>query len=162
MTDILIGSAYDVHRLVKGKGIVLGGVFIECEYETVAHSDGDVLYHALGEAIFGSLALGDLGKYFPPEDDKYLNMDSQRIIDFAMEKLSEAGYEICNLDVSVICEKPKLKPHILDVRNHLKDVMKLDLNQVSIKAGTNEGLDAIGRGEAIGCFATVLIQKLAK
>jgi len=162
MTDIRIGSAYDVHRLVKGEGIILGGVFIECEYETVAHSDGDVLYHALGEAIFGSLALGDLGKYFPPEDDKYLNMDSQRIIDFAVEKLSDAGYEICNLDISVICEKPKLKSHISDMRNHVKDVLKLDLNQVSIKAGTNEGLDAIGRGEAIGCFATVLIQKCAK
>jgi len=162
MSHIRVGSAYDVHRLTKGEGIFLGGIFIKCEYETVAHSDGDVLYHALGEAIFGSLALGDLGTYFPPEDDEYLNMNSQRIIDFAMGKLSDLGYEICNLDVSVICEKPKIKSHILEMRNHVKDVMKLDLNQVSIKAGTNEGLDSIGRGEGIGCFATVLIQKRAK
>jgi 2-C-methyl-D-erythritol 2,4-cyclodiphosphate synthase len=159
MINTRIGSAYDVHRLEKGDGIILGGVNIECDKKTIAHSDGDVLYHALGEAILGSLALGDLGTFFPPEDDKFLNMNSVKIIDLCNEKLKEANFEICNVDVSIILEKPKLKPYILIIRNSIKDALHVKLEQVSVKAGTNEGLDAIGRGEAIGCFATVLIQK---
>jgi len=159
MTNTRIGSAYDVHRLEKGDGIILGGVKIECDKKTIAHSDGDVVYHALGEAIMGSLALGDLGTFFPPEDDKYLNMNSIKIIDFCNEKLKENNFEICNVDVSIIVEKPKLKPYILIIRNSIKNALHINLEQVSVKAGTNEGLDAIGRDEAIGCFATVLIQR---
>jgi len=154
-----IGSAYDVHRLIAGEGIVLGGVKVPCNFQTVAHSDGDVVFHALGEAIMGSLALGDLGTYFPPDDDKYSNMDSILIIDFCRNKLKESNFEICNLDISIIAEKPKLKSLIFSIRNSVANALGIDLNQVSVKAGTNEGLDAIGREQAIGCFATVLIEK---
>ena len=162
MAKLRIGSAYDVHQLTQGDSIILAGVKIACAYHTIAHSDGDVVYHALGEAILGSLALGDLGTYFPPEDDSFLNMDSALIIKFCQNKLDEAKYEICNIDISIIAESPKLQPHILSMRNSIKDILQLELNQVSVKAGTNEGLDAIGQKKAIGCFATVLIQKIEK
>lgn len=159
MKNIRIGSAYDVHRLAEGKWIILGGVKIPCEYSTIAHSDGDVVYHALGEAIMGSLSLGDLGTYFPPNDDRYLNMNSVEIINFCRKKLEERKFEICNMDISIIAEKPKLKSFILDIRKSIASNLRVDLDQVSVKAGTNEGIDAIGKSQAIGCFATVLIQK---
>src|SRR5574344_225117 len=154
-----IGSAYDVHRLEKGGYIVLAGIKIPCRYKTIAHSDGDVVFHALGEAFLGSLALGDLGKFFPPNDDKFLNMDSKDIILFVKEKLHEYNYSILNLDVSIILETPKLKDYILDMRKNTAEILELDMDQVSIKAGTNENLDSIGGSSGIAAFANVLIFK---
>ncbi|MCI2068745.1 MAG: 2-C-methyl-D-erythritol 2,4-cyclodiphosphate synthase [Bacilli bacterium] len=154
-----IGSAYDVHRLSEGDGILLGGIKIPCAYKTEAHSDGDVVYHALAEALLGSLALGDLGTYFPPEDSKTEGMDSSLILKKALSLISEKGYQVSNVDISVILEKPKLRPFIEKIRANLAQELKTEISNVSLKAGTNEGLDAIGEQKAIGCFASVLVMK---
>lgn len=160
MSKYRIGSAYDVHRLEKGNGFVIGGEYITCDFKTIAHSDGDVVYHALSEAIFGSLALGDLGKFFPPSDPSFKDMNSARILEFAKAKLEEKGYKISNVDVSIILERPKLKDHIDDMRKNVARVLDIDLDDVSIKAGTNEKLDSLGESRGVGAFASVLIYRL--
>lgn len=163
-TAIRIGSAYDVHRLEKGEGIILGGVRIPCEFRTVAHSDGDVLLHALAEAVFGALAIGDLGTYFPPEDQKTTGIDSSLILKLALDKARESGYELYNADLSLILEKPKIKDYILPIRENLAKLTGLDIADISVKAGTNERLDDLGEGKGIGCFCSLLLinQKLTK
>lgn len=154
-----IGSAYDVHRLSQGDGILLGGIRIPCEFKTEAHSDGDVVYHALAEALLGSLALGDLGTYFPPENQKTAGMDSSLILKKALSLVAGKGYQVSNVDISVILERPKLKPFIETIRHKLAEELNTQIDNVSLKAGTNEGLDAIGAQKAIGCFASVLVMK---
>jgi 2-C-methyl-D-erythritol 2,4-cyclodiphosphate synthase len=152
-----IGSAYDVHRLEKGDFIILGGVKIACPYKTIAHSDGDVVIHALSEAILGALALGDLGTFFPDTDEKTKGMDSSLILALALKKAEEKGYRISNVDISVIAEAPHLASYILSIRKSLAVKLKTEIDNVSLKAGTNEGLDAIGQKKAIGAFASVLL-----
>lgn len=161
---IRTGSAYDVHRLEKGDGLLLGGVKIPCEYKTVAHSDGDVLLHALSEAILGALAIGDLGTFFPPEDEKTAGMDSKKILGLALSKAKELGFEVYNVDLSLILERPKVKAYIPTIRENLAKCLGMDVKDISVKAGTNEGLDSLGQGEGVGCFCTLLLvsSKLTK
>lgn len=150
-----VGFGYDIHPLVNGEGIVLGGVKIPCPYKTVAHSDGDVVYHALGEAILGSLSLNDIGTYFPDTSEDTKGMDSSKIFLFALDRVKEMGYKVSNIDLSVITEEPKLKDYVKRIKENIASVGGLDPSQVSFKAGTNEKVDGVGHKEAIICYANV-------
>jgi 2-C-methyl-D-erythritol 2,4-cyclodiphosphate synthase len=152
-----LGSAYDIHRLGAGNGLLLSGITIPCAYKALAHSDGDVVFHSAAESLLGAIAAGDLGTYFPPTDPKTAGMDSKSIVALALQKVHEKGYEVSNIDISVFLEEPHLAPYILSMRKSLAEVLGLSLEDVSIKAGTNEGLDAIGAKKAVGCLASVLI-----
>ena len=154
-----IGFAKDIHELVENRKLILGGIIIPYEKGEKAHSDGDVLFHALSEAILGALALGDLGTHFPDNDDKYLNYDSSKILLEVRDMMLEKGYDISNIDISVVLERPKLKDYILDIRKNVASLLKIDLDQISIKAGTNEKMDAIGQGLAIEANAIVLLKR---
>lgn len=150
-----VGFGYDIHPLVKGEGIILGGVRIPCHYKTEAHSDGDVVYHALGEAILGSLSLNDIGTYFPNSLEETKGMDSSKIFLFALDKAYKMGYKISNIDISVITEEPELKDYVKMIKENIADVGGLESDQVSFKAGTNEKIDGVGHKEAIICYANV-------
>ena len=152
-----IGFASDIHELVENRKLILSGVVVPFEKGEKAHSDGDVVYHALGEAILGALALGDLGTHFPDNDDKYKNMDSSIIIKEIKKMMDERHYRINNVDISITLEKPKLKGYIQEMRNNVSNLLETSIDNVSIKAGTNEKLDALGRGEAVKAEAIVLL-----
>lgn len=154
---IRVGFASDIHELVEGRPLIIGGVTIPFTKGEKAHSDGDVLYHALGEAILGALALGDLGTHFPDTDDKYLNYDSSKIVLTIKEMMLSKGYKISNLDISITLEKPKLASYILEMRTNVANLLETSIDNVSIKAGTNEKMDALGRNEAIKAEAIVLL-----
>lgn len=152
-----IGLASDIHELVEKRKLILAGVVVPFEKGEKAHSDGDVVYHALGEAILGALALGDLGSHFPDNDDKYKNMDSSIIIKEIKKMMDERNYKIGNVDISITLEKPKLKDYINQMRNNVSNLLETSIDNVSIKAGTNEKMDALGRGEAVKAEAIVLL-----
>lgn len=154
-----IGFSKDIHRLVEGRKLLLAGVIVPFKKGELAHSDGDVVYHAVAESILGALALGDLGKHFPDTSDDTLNMDSAIIVDYAYKKAKDLGYYIENIDVSISLEKPKLKDYIEDMRNNVAKLLHVDLNQVSVKAGTNEGCGEVGKGEAVEATSIVLLEK---
>ena len=155
-----IGFGTDVHRLVEGRKLIIAGVNIPSSFGELAHSDGDVLYHALGDAILGALALGDIGIYFPDTIDSTSGMDSSDIIRFAYDKMVEKGYEIGNVDINITLEKPKLKDYRQAMRNNIAALLHTEVENVSVKAGTNEGLDDVGHGLAIRVDAIVLINKI--
>ncbi len=155
-----IGSSYDVHAFEEKENsfIVVGGQKINCNYKLVAHSDGDVVFHALSEALLGSLALGDLGLHFPVNDHKYDNYDSSKILTYCYDLVRQKGYVINNVDISIILESIKLKPYIDSIRKNIASILEIDIDQVSIKAMTNEKLDDLGANKGISSFATVLIK----
>ena len=152
-----IGFASDIHQLVENRKLILAGVVIPFEKGEKAHSDGDVVYHALGESILGALALGDLGTFFPDNDERYKDMDSSIIVKNIVDMMFEKGYRVNNVDISITLEKPKLKDHIFDMRNNIAQLLQVDLNQVSVKASTNEKLDEIGKGNAVKAESIVLL-----
>lgn len=153
-----IGHGRDIHRLIEGgKPLILGGVKIPFEKGVEAHSDGDVLMHALSDAFFGALALGDLGLYFNEEDIAYENMDSSLILKKAREEMLKRKYHIENIDIDIILEKPHLREYIMAIKESLANLLHCSKEQISIKAQTNEGLDALGKGKAIECIAVVLL-----
>jgi 2-C-methyl-D-erythritol 2,4-cyclodiphosphate synthase len=158
--DIRVGNGYDVHALAKGETLWLGGIKIEHEKGTVAHSDGDVLIHALCDALLGSLALGDIGKLFPDNDSQYKNIDSKILLNKCCELITSYGYEIGNVDTIICAQRPKLKEYIPEMRNCLAKVMKIETSQVSVKATTTEELGFIGREEGISAYATVLLKHI--
>ena len=153
-----IGFASDIHKLVAGRPLMLSGVNVPSSVGELAHSDGDVVYHAVSEAILGALVLGDLGTHFPDTDDKYKDIDSSLIVKEVVVLMKKEGYEVNNVDVSITLEQPKLKPFILKMRENLATLLETDFENVSIKAGTNEGLDAIGQGLAVKAEAIVLLK----
>lgn len=153
-----IGHAYDIHVTKKGDFIMLGGIKIESSYGILAHSDGDVLLHAISEAILGALGLGDLGTHFPDTDDKYKNLESKEILKYVKSKMEENNYQIINIDASVYAEEPKLNKHINKIRESISNILEIDYNCVNIKAGTNEGVGEIGRKEAIASEAICLLR----
>ena len=153
-----IGYGEDIHELVVNRDLILGGIKIPFEKGEKAHSDGDVLLHALSEAMLGALALGDLGKHFPDTSKETEGMDSKLILKKVYEMVKEAGYHLVNADISVILERPKLKDFILPIRENIAKVIDVDINQISVKAGTNEGMGSIGRGKAIKAIAVVLLE----
>ena len=157
--DYRIGFSKDIHQLVEKRKLIIAGVVIPFEKGELAHSDGDVLYHALAESILGALALGDLGKYFPDTSDDTLNMDSGIIVNKVVEMMFEKGYEINNVDIFVSLEKPKLKDYILLMRENVARLLKTDIDNVSIKAGTNEKMGEVGQGLAIEATSMVLLRK---
>jgi len=151
------GIAYDVHRFDSNRPLVLGGVTIPDGPGLAGHSDADCLTHAAADAILGALALPDIGHHFPPGDPSCANIDSQRILAYALEQADGLGYGVANLDVMIIAETPKLAPWIDPMRTRLAQTLSLTPDRIGIKATTNEGLGSIGRGEGIAALASVLL-----
>ena len=157
--DYRIGFSKDIHRLAENRKLIIGGVVVPFEKGELAHSDGDVLYHALAESILGALALGDLGKHFPDTSDETLNMDSSIIVSKVVKMMLEKGYEVNNVDIFVSLERPKLKDYIESMRNNVANLLQVNIDQVSIKAGTNEKCGEVGKGEAIEATSMILLRK---
>ena len=154
-----IGFASDIHRLVGGRKLMLGGVHVPHWQGELAHSDGDVVYHALAESILGALALGDLGKHFPDSDPKYKDINSAYIVSEVVKMMDEKGYEVNNVDISITIEEPKLKPYISLMRNSIAELLNTDVDNVSVKAGTNENLDDVGRRLAVKAESIILLKE---
>ena len=155
-----IGHSWDVHKLVSGRKLVLGGIDIPFEKGLLGHSDADVVLHAISESLLGALALGDLGTHFPDNDPKYKNMDSTFFLLKCYEMISDAGYSVNNIDVMIYAEKPKMKEYISLMRENIALLLRVSIDQVSIKATTYEKMAEIGRGEAIACDSFVLLKKI--
>lgn len=153
-----IGHGYDVHRLVEGRSLILGGVRIPFEKGLDGHSDADVLTHAVMDALLGAAALGDIGKLFPDTDDRYLGADSIALLREVDRRLTEAGYRLGNLDVTVIAQRPKLAPYINQMRQNLAAALRTELQNVSVKATTEEHLGFTGSGEGIAAHAVCLLE----
>lgn len=153
-----IGHGYDVHRLVEGRSLILGGVRIPFEKGLDGHSDADVLTHAVMDALLGAAAMGDIGKLFPDTDDRYLGADSIALLREVDRRLTEAGYRLGNLDVTVIAQRPKLAPYINQMRQNLTAALRTELQNVSVKATTEEHLGFTGSGEGIAAHAVCLLE----
>ena len=158
MAAIRIGNGYDIHRLVPDRALILGGVKLEHSLGLLGHSDADVLTHAIMDAMLGALSLGDIGHYFPPTDPKWKGADSLQLLEQVDQLIRDRGWQIGNIDSVIVAERPKLKPHIEKMRDRLSSVLKLQPDQVGIKATTNETLDATGREEGIAAYAVVLLE----
>ena len=157
--NIRIGNGYDIHRLVAGRPLILGGINIPHELGLLGHSDADVLTHAIMDAMLGALSLGDIGLYFPPTDPQWAGADSLVLLEKVHDLIRQEGWRIGNIDSVVVAERPKLKPHIVAMRDRLAAVLELNPNQVGIKATTNEKLGPEGREEGISSYATVLLHQ---
>ena len=153
-----IGHGYDVHRLVEGRSLILGGVRIPFEKGLDGHSDADALTHAVMDALLGAAAMGDIGKLFPDTDDRYLGADSIALLREVGRRLTEAGYRLGNLDVTVITQRPKLAPYINQMRQNLAAALHTELQNVSVKATTEEHLGFTGSGEGIAAHAVCLLE----
>ena len=153
-----IGHGYDVHRLVPDRALILGGVTIPHNLGLLGHSDADVLVHAVMDALLGAAALGDIGKLFPDTDPQYKGIDSLILLDRVRERVAGAGYEVENIDVTVIAQRPKLAPHIPAMRKNLCRVLGLSEDQVNVKATTEERLGFSGREEGIACHCVCLLR----
>ena len=154
-----IGHGYDVHRLVEGRKLILGGVGIPYEKGLLGHSDADVLAHAIMDALLGAAALGDIGKLFPDNDPAFEGADSMKLLARVAEVLDEKGYAIGNIDATVIAQKPKLAPYIEQMRRRMAEVCGIDMEQLSVKATTEEKLGFTGSGEGIAAHAVCLIER---
>ena len=157
MEKYRIGFSVDIHQLSEGNGIYVGGIYIPCNKKSVAHSDGDCLLHAIAESILGALALGDLGKFFPPSDESIKGIASSKIAEFAVSKMFEQNYKINNIDCSIVLESPKLAKYMDEIKTNIAKLLFTDITNVSIKAGTNEKIGELGQGKAIQCFSTVIL-----
>ena len=157
--NMRIGFASDIHRLVEDRKLILGGVVIPYHLGELAHSDGDVVYHALAESILGALALGDLGTHFPDSDSQYKDIDSAILVQKVVAMMFDKGYEVNNVDISITLEEPKLKSFIPLMRENIASLLKVKIDAVSIKAGTNEKLDAIGNLLAVKAESIILLKE---
>ena len=155
--NIRIGNGYDIHKLVAGRPLILGGVEIPHTLGLLGHSDADVLTHAIMDALLGALALGDIGHYFPPSDPKWEGANSTILLEQVAEIVRSQGWKIGNIDSTVVAEQPKMKPHLKSMRDRIAGVLNIDMGQVSIKATTNEKLGPTGRQEGICAYAVVLL-----
>ncbi len=155
---IRVGQGEDLHRIDDARTLVLGGVIIEEGPGLAGHSDADVLLHAITDAVLGAAALGDIGHYFPPNDPRYAHADSADFLRKALSLAREGGWELVNVDSTVRTERPKLKPYIEHIRERIAEIAGVTPAQVSVKAKTGEGLDAVGRGEAMFASAVVLLE----
>ena len=154
-----IGLGYDIHQLVENRDLILGGVKIPYELGLLGHSDADVLVHAIIDSMLGALALRDIGHHFPDTDEKYKNIDSLKLLAQTNKLIQKEGYKITNIDSNIICQKPKLMNYIEQMRENIANVLGLELNQISIKAKTNEKMDSTGNGIAIVANAVCLMEK---
>lgn len=161
MTQLRIGNGYDIHRLVPGRPLILGGQPLSHPegLGLDGHSDADVLVHALMDALLGALSLGDIGKYFPPDDPRWKGADSLVLLEQVVALIRERGWQVVNIDTVVVAERPKLRPHIEAMQTAIAARMGLDPGQVGVKATTNEKLGPEGREEGISCHAVALLQK---
>ena len=157
--DYRVGFSKDIHRLVENRKLIIAGVVVPFEKGELAHSDGDVAYHAIAESILGALALGDLGKHFPDNSESTKDMNSELIVSGVVSMMEKEGYRINNIDVFISLEKPKLKDYISQMRNNVTRLLHTDIKNVSIKAGTNEGCGEVGKGEAIEATSIVMLVK---
>lgn len=148
-----IGMGYDVHRLVEDRDLIIGGEKIEYEYGLLGHSDADVLLHAIMDALLGAAALGDIGTHFPDTDERYRGISSVRLLAYVDQLLEENGYSVGNIDATIIAQRPKMAPHISKIRENIANTLGLELNQVNIKATTEEGLGFTGSGDGISAQA---------
>lgn len=154
-----IGNGYDVHKLVEGRTLILGGVEIPHTKGVLGHSDGDVLIHAIMDAMLGALALGDIGQHFPDTDMKYENIDSTILLTRVKELIAERGYRVINLDSIIVLQKPKVKPYIEAMRKRVAEILEIDIEQVSVKATTEEKLGFTGDESGIKSYCVVLLEK---
>lgn len=159
MTEYRIGQGTDLHVLVENRDFVLGGITIPYEKGFKAHSDGDVLIHAIIDALFGALCLDDIGAHFPDNDPKYKNADSAKLLEEAVSIIRNLGWEINNLDSTIHAQAPKLRPHVLAIRGNLAQILNISVDKVSVKAKTNEGVDAVGEKRAVSVDCVVLLYK---
>lgn len=154
-----IGQGYDVHRFTEGKALVLGGVIIPFHQTFLAHSDGDVLLHALCDALLGAAALGDIGRHFPDNDAKYHKIDSRLLLRHVLALLKERAYHVVNADMTIVAQAPKLAPYITHMQENIAQDLQVDIGQINVKATTTEGLGFAGRQEGIAAYAVVLIDQ---
>ena len=156
-----IGNGYDIHRLVKGRQLIIGGVILNHpdNLGLDGHSDADVLSHSIMDALLGALSLGDIGKYFPPSDDKWKNADSLFLLSKVIELIREEGWEVNNIDSVIVAERPKINPHVQFMKKNFSEILHIDENLIGIKATTNEKLGSEGREEGISCHSVVLLKK---
>ena len=154
-----IGHGYDVHKLVPDRDLILGGVKIEHTLGLLGHSDADVLLHAVSDALLGAAGLGDIGKHFPDTDPKYKGADSLRLLEIVGEKVAEAGYRVSNIDVTMIAQRPKLRPHIEAMERNIAGALKIDASRVNVKATTEEHLGFTGEELGMACHAVCLLEE---
>ncbi|TVQ45818.1 MAG: 2-C-methyl-D-erythritol 2,4-cyclodiphosphate synthase [Gloeocapsa sp. DLM2.Bin57] len=157
--NIRIGNGYDIHRLVAGRPLILGGVEIPHSLGLLGHSDADVLTHAIMDAMLGALSLGDIGHYFPPSDSKWQGANSLLLLEQVNDLILSQGWQIGNIDTVIVAERPKLKPHLTLMRDRLAKTLGINSNQIGIKATTNERLDAVGKEEGISAYAVIILHK---
>ncbi len=158
--DIRIGNGYDIHRLGPDRALILGGVTLDYELGLVGHSDADVLTHAIMDAMLGALALGDIGHFFPPSEPKWKGADSLKLLAAVNQEISDRGWQVSNIDSTVVAEQPKLKPHLPAMRAKLGEVLGIADDVISVKATTNETLGPTGRQEGICAYAVALLTKV--
>lgn len=157
--NLKIGHGYDIHRTTEGRKMIIGGVEIPYEKGLLGHSDADVLIHAVIDALLGAMGKGDIGTHFPDTDNKYFNIDSSLLLEETMALMAAEGYSVGNLDATVIAQRPKLNPHIPQIKDRLAQIMGIPSERVNVKAKTEEGLGYIGAGDAISAHAVVIIEK---
>ena len=154
-----VGYGYDVHRLVEGRKLIVGGVEIPWEKGLLGHSDADVLLHAITDALFGAVAAGDIGAHFPDTDPQFKGADSGRLLQLCGNEIREMGYYIENIDATIVAQQPKMQPHIPAMRGRIADLLDLSINQISIKAKTEEKLGFTGSGDGMSAHAVCLVEK---
>ena len=154
-----IGHGYDVHKLVEGRDLILGGVKIDSEKGLLGHSDADVLLHAVSDALLGAAGLGDIGKHFPDTDPQYKGADSLVLLQVVAQRVKEAGYRVSNIDVTMIAQRPKLKDHIPQMVQHIASAVGIEPNRVNVKATTEEKLGFTGEGLGMSCHAVCLLEE---
>ena len=154
-----IGHGYDVHKLVEGRDLILGGVKIDHHLGLLGHSDADVLLHAVSDALLGAAGLGDIGKHFPDTDPQYKGADSLKLLQIVAERVRESGYRVSNIDVTMIAQKPKLKDHIPQMVKNIAYAVDIAENRVNVKATTEEKLGFTGREEGLSCHAVCLLEE---
>ena len=152
-----IGIGYDIHRLVEGRSLILGGVSIAYDKGLLGHSDADVLVHAICDALLGAAGLGDIGSHFPDDDSQYKDISSLKLLSQTCRLLTDKGYRIVNLDATILAEAPKLAPHRQKMQTNLADTMNISADNINIKATTTEGLGVIGKGKGIGAMCIAMI-----
>lgn len=155
---IRIGHGYDVHKLIKGRKLILGGVEIPYERGLLGHSDADVLLHAISDSLLGAAALGDIGTHFPDTDEKYKGADSLVLLKEVCVLIKSKGYKVCNIDSTILAQAPKLKPYILQMRKNIASTIEIDIDFVNVKATTEEKLGFTGSGEGMAAHAVCLIE----
>ena len=154
-----IGHGYDVHKLVEGRDLIIGGVKIEHTLGLLGHSDADVLLHAVSDALLGAAGLGDIGKHFPDTDPQYKGADSLKLLEIVAQRVAEAGYRVSNIDVTMIAQRPKLRPHIAQMERNIAGAVGIDVSRINVKATTEEHLGFTGQELGMACHAVCLLEE---